>query len=296
MMDSLFHTGELEVQRQLGSQVNLAQAQRLLQAQVPLQAGAFIQLQRCLYITLPHPSSPGVITLPLWGQEHLELANPKTLVIHLDRIHSQLNLNVLTQLQPPQGIGILLLESITRRRLRINGHLISIDSTQLKIQVDQCYPNCPKYIQPRLLEYLPSPQTLSPIDSFDLNQDMYSLIQSSDTGYVGSQSLEGDLDTSHRGGEPGFIQVLHSQAIRIYELPGNGIYNSLGNFKLNPEACLLIIDYHQSRTLQIRGRVELYLDPLVDTGAPYWELNIHHVTLTDLDIQIQATTLTTQSQ
>jgi len=49
-------------------------------------------------------------------------------------------------------------------------------------------------------------------------------------------------DTSHLGGEPGFVRV-HRGALWWPDYPGNNMFNSLGNIVENPAAALLFFDF-----------------------------------------------------
>ena len=48
-------------------------------------------------------------------------------------------------------VGMLVIELATRRRLRLNGRLTRRTSEKLRLDVEASYPNCPKYIQRRLI-------------------------------------------------------------------------------------------------------------------------------------------------
>jgi len=50
-------------------------------------------------------------------------------------------------------IGMLVIELASRRRLRINGTVSRIAPEQLRLNVMESYPNCPKYIQRRHLSF-----------------------------------------------------------------------------------------------------------------------------------------------
>ena len=89
----------------------------------------------------------------------------------------------------------------------------------------------------------------------------------------------GGVDASHRGGSPGFIQIVTSTRLRIPDYAGNGMFNTLGNFAVNPRAGLVIPDFERGRTLQLTGRAEILWDAEdhdSETGGTrrYWDFGI----------------------
>ena len=52
-------------------------------------------------------------------------------------------------LQPGHPVGLLGIELTTRRRNRVNGHVIARDDAGFAVRVQQSFGNCPQYIQAR---------------------------------------------------------------------------------------------------------------------------------------------------
>jgi hypothetical protein len=179
-------------------------------------------------------------------------------------------------------IGILVIDLRSRARLRVNGRSEFPTSKQLHVNVDQAYPNCPQYIQRRI--YRPStdhPPSLQSSVGVALSGDQQQWIRSADTLFVASEHPTSGVDVSHRGGNPGFIQIAGSARLRIPDYAGNGMFNTLGNFAANPRAGLVIPDFEGGRTLQLTGRAEILWDvedPQSETGGTrrYWDFEIEH--------------------
>ena len=178
-------------------------------------------------------------------------------------------------------IGILVIDLRSRARLRVNGRVSFRADDQLHVDVEQAYPNCPQYIQRR--NYRPDLDQESRFESEAgttsncTNNKQW--IASADTLFVASEHPSSGLDASHRGGNPGFIQVLDSTRLRIPDYSGNGMFNTLGNFAVNPRAGILIPDFENGRTLQLTGRAEVHWDvpdPHNETGGTgrYWEFTV----------------------
>jgi hypothetical protein len=68
-------------------------------------------------------------------------------------------------------------------------------------------------------------------------------------------------DASHRGGEPGFVQLTPGDAgedvLTFPDYPGNDMFNTFGNLALQPAAGLLFVDFARGATLQLTGTAEV---------------------------------------
>ena len=186
-------------------------------------------------------------------------------------------------------IGMLVIELASRRRLRINGRISRESDDRLRLDVAESYPNCPKYIQRRhvttnLVGSGESPG--EPNRGIALGPGQRDTIVAADTFFVASAHPERGVDASHRGGKPGFVRIIDDRRLRTPDYTGNCMYNTLGNFIVNPRAGLVFIDFERHRTLQLIGRPEILWD--VDdvdheTGGTkrYWELYVDRWLETD---------------
>lgn len=178
-------------------------------------------------------------------------------------------------------VGVLGLEPHTRRRNRMNGHVARWGAQQgLSITVAQSFGNCPKYIQaraPGLRAAVTPPQPVQPLGA-SLDAAALALIAHSDTLFIASASAarpgvqrgEG-VDISHRGGEPGFVQVVRTEAgvvLSLPDYPGNQFFNTLGNLALHPLAGLLVVDYEEGGLLHIAAQAEVLWDRAARAAWP----------------------------
>ena len=183
--------------------------------------------------------------------------------------------------QNPQ-VGMLAIELASRRRLRINGRITRESDKKLTLNVEESYPNCPKYIQRRHITTPQQEENSIPRSSENGNLPglpQQSIINKSDTFFVASVHPERGVDASHRGGNPGFVKILNDQTLRIPDYPGNSMFNTLGNFTSDPRAGLMFVDFESNRTLQLTGRAEILYDMEggeQETGGTnrYWDFHI----------------------
>lgn len=164
-----------------------------------------------------------------------------------------------------KAIGLLGIELHTRRRNRING-VISTAAGGFRINVDQSFGNCPRYIQRRDVSFARDPRepALGGHEALtDLDEEARSTIASADTFFVASYADRADrrqVDVSHRGGIAGFVRIDDDGLLTIPDFNGNLFFSTLGNIVLNGQAGLLFIDFTSGDMLQMTGKANVILD------------------------------------
>jgi len=168
-----------------------------------------------------------------------------------------------------QPLGLLGLEPHTRRRNRMNGTVVAIESRGFAVEVDQSFGNCPKYIQarePRWVDRGVPPTTQT--ERARLSAAARRLVSQADTLFIASATHQArghagadGVDVSHRGGLPGFVQVSDNEVgATVFTLPdyrGNNFFNTLGNLAAHPYAGLLFIDHDNGDLLHLTGSTEI---------------------------------------
>jgi uncharacterized protein len=251
--DGRFHEGELAVQLRAGV---LDQAARLAQMlDTPDLSGGFARfLADRTFVVLtardrtgrlwasPILEDPGFVSA--YGQSMSVEAVPRPG-------------DPLADLPADQPIGLLAIDFVTRRRVRVNGRLMRASAGGLQIAVDQAFGNCPKYIQARqLVPTQPMARGVSTTRSSAVDAADRDLIRAADTFILGTVHPTRGVDSSHRGGPPGFVRVEGNQ-LWWPDYEGNNMFNSMGNLQVNPEAALLFLDFHGGRTLHLSGSAQL---------------------------------------
>lgn len=167
-----------------------------------------------------------------------------------------------------QRLGILGIELPTRRRNRMNGHIVSVSDFSFSVAVDQSFGNCPQYIQRRDYAGQSAPAGAVQVESFTaLDAAAKDLIRRADTFFVASAADHG-LDISHRGGNPGFLGLEADYSISVPDYRGNHYFNTLGNLLVYPRAGLLFIDFAGGNLLQIAGAASILPDGVDVEGFP----------------------------
>lgn len=131
--------------------------------------------------------------------------------------------------------------------LRINGILTSMDQYEYKFSINQVYFHCSRAAV-RADLWISKP-------GGKLEQEQ--LIGHSSYLLLKTQSSEGRIEISPRGGEPGFVKRISSTTLMIPEFPGNKVAVSLRNIISCPDVELFFIVPGTNNTLNIKGSAEL---------------------------------------
>ncbi|HEX7746203.1 MAG TPA: pyridoxamine 5'-phosphate oxidase family protein [Micromonosporaceae bacterium] len=165
------------------------------------------------------------------------------------------------QFDTDRDIGMLAIEPASRKRMRVNGRA-SRDGDRLVVQTEQVYANCPKYIQTRArVERGAAAVSRAAVVSRDLSGDQQRWITAADTFFIATRASGLGSDTSHRGGNPGFVTVAGSRRLTWPDYVGNSMFMTLGNLELDPRCGLLFLDWERGDTLQLTGRARVDWDP-----------------------------------
>ncbi|MFE0704695.1 pyridoxamine 5'-phosphate oxidase family protein [Streptomyces sp. NPDC058872] len=156
----------------------------------------------------------------------------------------------------PEGapVGTLALDPRTRRRMRLNG-TARTSSRGFTVEAEQVFSNCPKYLQKR--EWYgsesPGPEAGAVRRGEALTSEQTRRIRAADTFFVSTTAPDG-VDTSHRGGNPGFVRVDGPRELGWRDYPGNAMFLTLGNLESDGRAGLLFLDWSTGWTLRVSGR------------------------------------------
>jgi predicted pyridoxine 5'-phosphate oxidase superfamily flavin-nucleotide-binding protein len=78
-------------------------------------------------------------------------------------------------------------------------------------------------------------------------------IQAQSSAFLASASAAGRPYVQHRGGPPGFLQVLDGTTIAFADFQGNRQFITQGNLAENPQAHLLLIDFFHRHSIRFWG-------------------------------------------
>ncbi|MFF0748807.1 pyridoxamine 5'-phosphate oxidase family protein [Streptomyces sp. NPDC004267] len=179
-------------------------------------------------------------------------------------------------------VGTIALDPRTRRRMRLNG-TARPSARGIVIAAEQVFSNCPKYLQKRELHGFaeePGPRAGAVRYGTALTTGQRRLVRTADTFFIATAAADG-VDASHRGGNPGFVELVSPTELSWPDYPGNAMFLTLGNLESDGRAGLLFLDWRTGTTLQLSGfahtefgpegrAVRFRLDTVVETpgGSP----------------------------
>jgi uncharacterized protein len=284
MKKQFFHEGELAVQRLANEAETASYRTDMVRDAIPAGALPFLR-QQSMLAAGSMDDSGHVWASMLFGKPGFltPAADARGLSIDLDQTIPLPDDPLLSNLENHPEIGLLAIELITRRRLRINGIAQRIGNL-VSVSIRESYPLCPKYIQRRELRLsAQNGKTLSPElrEGHALGAEQRAQISAADTFFVASTHSERGPDVSHRGGRKGFVEIVSETVLRVPDFPGNSMFNTLGNLSVNPNAGLVFPDFKNSRILQLVGQATLQWnqpDPSEQSGGThrFWDFHIEY--------------------
>lgn len=170
-------------------------------------------------------------------------------------------------------VGGLTIDLETRKRVKLYGRMAAgalgprkedevtgkeevVVEAQFVVKIEQSMGNCPKYINKKaIVAGTSKPEIVE--EGVKLGPKALELLEKADMFFISSSQGMEDMDTNHRGGPPGLVRVVSndaSGAVIVYpEYSGNRLYQTLGNFKVNPKAGMCIPDYETGDMLYLTG-------------------------------------------
>ncbi len=259
---SPFHRGEQRIQQRLGVREEIEPwARQVVHDRLPEQHRQFYAQLPFLVVAARDAEGHPWATLLTGEPGFAHSPDPRELVIGAtpsagDPLEGALGAGA--------DIGVLGIESQTRRRNRVNGRVSARAADGFSLQVEQGFGNCPKYISERVARPVAaSPRAAQVHRSASLSYAARRWIATADTLFIASgyrgrgDSATYGMDASHRGGPSGFVRVLDERTLAFDDYAGNNHYNTLGNLSLDPRASLLFVDFQRGGLLHLRGRARI---------------------------------------
>ncbi|MBX4893007.1 2Fe-2S iron-sulfur cluster-binding protein [Rhizobium bangladeshense] len=258
-----WHEGETFIQQKLGVKERMASVgQRVVRDFMPDQHRDFYA--QLPFIVLGSVDSKGDTWATFVEGQPGFMSSPSPVVLDI-AAHRDPSDPASEGLADGLPIGLLGIEMHTRRRNRMNGFVSTIDGG-FRIDVDQSFGNCPRYIQLRdfSFERQPGEPFTGEVEELPaLDDEARAIIREADAFFVASYVDREDrrqVDVSHRGGNAGFVRVGNNGVLTIPDFDGNLFFATLGNILLNGKAGLLFVDFATGDILQMTGKAEVIFD------------------------------------
>jgi hypothetical protein len=260
-MNNIFHKGQVAVQKITGEEEIAKSRIPMIKDSLHPRSIPFIEHQ-----VLAFPGSEdsnGNIWLSLLVGERgfINIPSVNEITFNLSKIKSNLDDIFFKNIKTKPTVGLLFHEAERRARYRAWGKT-RLNDNKLSIDIKMGYPSCPKHIQREIIEIDKDLKVESSKykNGNTLGKLEKEWILNAHTFFIATQTKKGNIESSHRGGNPGFIEVLENGVLRVPDYLGNSMFSTLGNIYENPKTALLFVDYNKGETLQLSGTAELQFD------------------------------------
>jgi len=277
-----FHEGEVAVQERAGERDLARRHGAGISSHIIEGALPFLARQRLLAVTAA--GDDGHVWTSVWCGEpgFARSADGSQLDIVTAVIEGSPDDPVLARVAAGRDIGVLAIDLLTRRRLRVAGPIEAVSTNRIRVRVRQSVGNCPKYIHRH--EYT-GETSVPPSNGGDrqrgsvLDDERRDFLERATTAFVGSVHRVGGADASHRGGAPGFIKTVDATILRVPDYPGNSMFMTLGNFMVDSRASLAVLDFERGQIVSFSGSASVRFEkdsPAQPTGGTgrYWDLAV----------------------
>ena len=163
---------------------------------------------------------------------------------------------MLTNIADTNQLGVLFFDPSYRRRIKSIGHAAVVND-EVTYVLDRSFGICNKYIYKRNHVVAETASTASqPTATPDSSLDDQSITQlaTADTAFLASYHEVNGADPTHRGGPAGFVTVVDEKTLSIPDYMGNGMFNTLGNLRIDDRIGFMTVDFASGRTIHVTGR------------------------------------------
>jgi predicted pyridoxine 5'-phosphate oxidase superfamily flavin-nucleotide-binding protein len=277
----IYHAGEIAVQERAGERSIAQRRGRMIGDRLVEGARAFLSRQGVAAVGAAAPD--GTLWASLWcgAEGFLRSDDDGECLEFISSLDHTLGVDPVRPLiHAGAPLATLVIDLITRQRLRINGIVTRADAAGLELRAREVFGNCNKYIQRRQRSDDLVASEVAPVaQGHALDVERREFIARTDTAFVASIHRERGLDVSHRGGQPGFMWVEPDGVLRMPDYPGNSMFQTLGNFDGDTRAGLALVDFERRRVLALTGNAVAAFgaeDPRHPTGGTgrYWSFTM----------------------
>ncbi|WP_299799779.1 pyridoxamine 5'-phosphate oxidase family protein [uncultured Maribacter sp.] len=261
-MNSIFHDGQLAVQKIAGEEDIAIQRIPMLAVSLHPRSIAFIEHQVLAFAGSEDVNGAIWLSLLVGERGFIVIPSVEEIKFDLTKVTSTTDDIFFTNIVTKPTVGLLFHEAARRARYRAWGEATKTDN-EISVAIKMGYPSCPKHIQREEIE-VPAKTKDALKTSFEkgssLGDSEKKWISTAHTFFISTQTKKGDIEASHRGGDPGFIEILENGQLRVPDYLGNSMFSTLGNIYENPKAALLFVNYEKGETLQLSGTAALEFD------------------------------------
>ncbi|MEM7543442.1 MAG: pyridoxamine 5'-phosphate oxidase family protein [Pseudomonadota bacterium] len=284
--DPFFHEGEIACQSEAG--VDTQAYERLVSRHFThavrhSDVAMIAQNTFSVAATIDEQGRPWVSPLVAQSKPLFEIRGAKVIDVSAADIAGDPLVN---NIRGSSKLGVLFLDLANRRRAKSMGSAQANGSGSIEYHIERYFGLCPKYIFRRRHSLGQTPNETSAQRSFEdnrLSEENRTQLAEADTVFLGSYSQHGP-DATLRGGPRGFISTTDHKTLNIPDYLGNGMFNTLGNLRLDNRLALMNISFRTGETILITGAASVHEAPKTDELAVRTiQLVVDHVITTSVN-------------
>jgi len=259
---SPFHEGELKAQRLARETASAESNSAMIGDKILSGALNFLRQQSMVILSTEDSQGHRWASILFGKPGFLEPSDRQTLHISIPETQRDGSDPLWQNVARNPRAGLLVIDLETRRRVRINGD-VRVNENEIQVGVTESFAICPKYITKRKVKVASTGarDSLSKGATGDaLSQEIQERIRQADVLFLATGHAERGNDASHRGGNPGFVEVVNERTLRMPDYPGNGMFNALGNVLCDPSVGLLFPFLSEGLHLQISAKARILWD------------------------------------
>jgi hypothetical protein len=273
-MQNPFHEGELQVQRLVRAESVAERNGSMISDRIMGGALPFLAQQSMVVFGSRDGQGRLWASMLFGSRGFMKSADGRSVDFDLSLVAFEPHDPFWRNIEANPAVGMIAIDLSSRRRIRINGEISRPSENMLQLGVREAYPNCPKYITRRMVQTVAAGEPLKSgmNRGSTLGPDEEQLLRRGDLLFIATAHPTRGADASHRGGNPGFIEVLDGETLRIPDYAGNSMFNTFGNLVVDPAAGLVVPDVEHGRALLLTGRAEVLFngdDPFDATGGTH---------------------------
>lgn len=241
-MNDIFHKGEYHIQEVMGVRKSADTLSSNIKNSIPSIAAQFLENLNFCVISIALKNTKQFTFIVYDIKPFITVIDDKNIVISLTH-HTYIHKEFLLLNNAP--FGFIGLDFERKMRIRINGNVNS-SKEKLEVSINQIYSNCPKYIAKKFFKNELKIKDKQKVEKLvQINSEFINLLANCDTFFISSKHNTYGLDVSYKGGEKGFISVISNDTLQFVDLPGNNLFNTIGNIYSNPNIQLIFIDFQR---------------------------------------------------
>ncbi len=109
-----------------------------------------------------------------------------------------------------------------------------------------------------------------------ITDDVAAFLAQVDSFFLATVNSDGHPYIQHRGGAPGFLNIVDAHTLRFEDYPGNRQYLTFGNLTGNDRVHLFMVDYETKTRIKIWGRAKLVEEGttrFIEIAVEAWDPN-----------------------